>query len=193
MTEPTQVVAEIPATPAQAAPAATVTQPAVELGKDGTPFDAARAQKLIDDLREENKKNKDAAKKLADIEAEQQKKKDAELSDLEKEKKARLEAEEKLKASTLREMRRAAAEKVKLPAEFADRLKGETQEELDADAVKVLSLLPKQPALKTDATNPGGGSQVTETREQKLERLKGANASVFSDSASPRIVWPMQE
>jgi len=178
----------IPAEKVQAQPAEKVV-----LGKDGTPFDPERAMALIEKLQNENKELKPKAKLADELTAEQQKIKDAQMSELEKANKRALELEVELKAITRREMQRAAAEKAKLPMEFAERLRGETQEELEADAMKLLTVIPKAPALKTDVTNPGGGSQVTETREQKRERLKGTNSQIFSNDAKTGVVWPMQE
>ncbi len=76
-----------PETPAQVAdtetPETTVTPPTVEqdpkveLGKDGKPFDAARAQALIEKLQEENKQLKPKAKLAEELSAAEQKRKDA--------------------------------------------------------------------------------------------------------------------
>ena len=59
-------------TPAQAA--------SVETGKDGTPFDATRAQALIEKLQAENKDYKATSKRLADLEAKEQARADAQLT-----------------------------------------------------------------------------------------------------------------
>jgi len=150
----------------------------VEVGADGKPFDAARAQALIEKQREELKAAKAAAKELAELKAAEAKRKDAELSELEKEKKARLELESQLKAATLREMQRAAAEKAKLPAEFADRIRGETAEDMEADAAKLAAALPKQPTIKTDPTNPGNAER-SETLAEMRERLMPKSVNIF--------------
>jgi len=107
--------------------------------------------------RAENQALKPKAKLADELTAAEQKKKDAELSDLEKEKKVRLALEEENKQLKLNQMRRDAAEKVKLPSEFADRLRGETPEELEADAQKLLKAIPTSVNLSaTNASNSTG-------------------------------------
>ncbi len=184
----TQVVVPepvVPAEPVQAQPAEKVI-----LGKDGTPFDPERAMALIEKLQAENKELRPKAKLADELTAEQQKKKDAEMSDLEKANKRALELEEQLKAITRREMQRAAAEKAKLPMEFAERLKGETQEELEADAMKLLAVIPKAPALKTDATNPGAATQVAKTHAERKAELTNVRVDFFNGDRSKGIQYP---
>jgi hypothetical protein len=174
-------------TPAQNPQVVIEQKPA--LGKDGTPFDPERAFALIEKLQNENKELKPKAKIADDLLKAQQEKDNANKTELEKEREARLKAESDLKKVTLSEMRKEAAIKAKIPLEFAERLKGETQEELEADAMKLLTLLPKQPVLKTDVTNPGE-SQVTETRQQKLDRLKSQNVNFFNGESKKGVVYP---
>lgn len=163
MAETTQVVE-----PEQTEP---ITQVVTETGKDGQPFDAARAQALIDKLKAEQKPLKDAAKKLADYEAAEKKRTEAEMSELEKLKSQLKEAEEKVTNATRREMQRAAADKLKLPAAFSDRLVGTTAAELEADAALILAALPK-PTVTLSATNAGNGT-TEETPAQRRARLFG--------------------
>jgi hypothetical protein len=174
-------------------PAATVQAPAPEkviLGKDGTPFDPERAMALIEKLQNENKELKPKAKLADELTAEQQKIKDAQMSELEKANKRALELEGELKAITRREMQRAAAEKAKLPMEFAERLRGETQEELDTDAMKLLTVIPKAPALKTDVTNPGISNQVAKTRSERKAELTNVSVDFFNGTPQNGVVFP---
>jgi phage terminase Nu1 subunit (DNA packaging protein) len=114
-----------------------------------------------------------AAKKLAAYEKAEEERRQAELTDLQKaqEKAAKLEAE--LKAKDVSILRRDIAAKVGLPAVLADRLKGETLEEIEADATALLETLPKADQKKQSTinpTNPSNASQA-ETLEQKKARL----------------------
>ena len=84
-------------------------------------------------------------------------------------------AQQRLKELELNELRNKAAAKYQLPLEIAERLRGETLEELEKDAESLKALIPdaKQQS-KLNATNPGSGSkQVGETIEQKRKRLLG--------------------
>jgi hypothetical protein len=62
---------------------------------------------------------------------------------------------------------------------FADRLQGETPEELEADAKKILEALPKAPkqAPAIGATNPGAGASQGETIAQQRARVYGIGVS----------------
>ena len=183
MADPTQVVEPVtPETTTQA-----VADP--EVGTDGKEFDAARAAALIEKLRTENKTAKAAEKKLAEYEAADTKRKKADLSDLEKANKKALDLEAQLKVVTHREMQRVAAVNAKLPVEFSDRLRGETAEELEEDAKKLLAFIPAKPGLKTDPTNPGM-SQVAETFAQKKARLSHQSVDFFGGDPQTGVIYP---
>jgi uncharacterized phage infection (PIP) family protein YhgE len=154
-----------PVTPAQSAP---VVEP--ETGPDGQPFDAKRAQELIDKLREENKALKPKAKKADDLEAAEAKRKEAEMSELEKLQSQLKKQEEDLREANLREMRRIAADKAKLPQELVERLRGTTQDEMDADAAKLAAVIPKVANL--NVTNPPP-NDATITDAQRRAFLQG--------------------
>jgi hypothetical protein len=147
-------------------------QPATELGKDGKPFDAARAQALIEKLDAEAKEGKKAAKRLAELEAKEKERAEAELSELDKANKKIAEYEAKLKASERRELQKSVADKVGLPSAFATRIQGETEEDMEEDAKSLLAAMPAKVAPKIDPTNPGG-IQTGETEAQKKARLLG--------------------
>lgn len=89
-------------------------------------------------------------------------------------------AEQKARELELAGMRRDAAAKLGLPAALADRLKGETPDELEADAKAVLAALPKPAAPNINAT--GGSANGTAADDDALTaqavRL-GVNPEVF--------------
>jgi hypothetical protein len=133
-------------------------------------FDEAGYKALVAKLREAEKKGKADAKRLADMEKTEQERIDAEKSELQKAQDRADKAEAEAKKIRLDLQRREVAEKAKLPLSLADRLKGETPEEMEADAAILLAALPVKPAPKLEPTNPGE-PQTGETDEQKRKRL----------------------
>lgn len=126
-------------------------------------------------LRTVHNKEEEAARvhaKLEKFEQEELKRKEAELSEMDK-LKLRAETAEKEKADLLVQIaRRDVGAKIGLPAVLIDRIRGETPEEMEADAKKLLDELPKPAKVSTvAATNPAGGQLPQETREQTLKRL----------------------
>lgn len=109
-------------------------------------------------------------KKLQAFEKAEQDKKDAELSELEKEKKARAQLEAENKQIKLDLLKQQTASKLGLPEILANRLQGETPEEIEKDAKQLLETLPKK-ASTASATNPGGDRQVAETDAERRRRL----------------------
>lgn len=166
MTETTETVAKVE--PEVVAQAATVE---ADKGKDGAPFDAARAQKLIDTLRAENKVAKAAEKELLELKADAQKRKDSELSDLEKANKRNLELAAKLTETEMRERRTRIGSEHKLPAEIAELLQGDDDEAMKAHAAKLVAALPKSPNL--GPTNPPAGTGAV-TDAQRRAFMNGA-------------------
>jgi len=161
-------------------------------------FDPARAKALIDKLRGEIKELKPKAKLADDLSTAEQKRKEAEMTELQKLEAKLKETEKALKEKTKNEMRLAAANKVGLPVAFADRLKGETPEDLEADAKTLLEALPKAPKTPTvNPTNPGLGAGVGETYEQKRARIYGINANPYDVAAMRQqgggVYWSEKE
>lgn len=110
--------------------------------------------------------------KLAKFEEEEKKRKEAELSEIEK---ANLRAEKAEKDAAelkLNLNRREIAAKLGLPEILIDRIKGETPEDMEADAKKLIDELPKPQKANISTTNPSSGSQQGETKEQRMERLR---------------------
>jgi FtsZ-binding cell division protein ZapB len=158
---------------------ATPPAPEAETVK-GEPFDAARAMKTIEALRAEIKELKPKAKQADDLTLAEQKRREAEMTELQKMQTQFDTAKAELKALKLIEMRRAAAAKVELPLVFADRLVGETPEQLEEDAKKLLAALPKAPKPPVlNATNPGAGATQGETEAQALARIHGQSVNVL--------------
>lgn len=145
-------------------------------------FDAERAKALIDKLRNEIKELKPKAKKADELSEAEQKRKEAEMTELDRLNKQLAEAQAEVKRTQLSVLRRDAAAKYSLPAELADRLKGETPEELEADAKALAALLPKaKPQPTTSPTQPGAIAGHPETKDQMKARLGiGVNPDIFA-------------
>jgi hypothetical protein len=126
-----------------------------------------------------------AAKKLAAYEKAEEERRQAELTDLQKAQDKAAKAEAELQSTKLAIVRRDVAAKVGLPAVLADRLKGETVEEIEADATALLETLPKADQKKQliiNPTNPANASQ-SETTEQKKVRIGyDRKVDIFSDA-----------
>ena len=157
----------------------TEPEPKTETIK-GEPFDAARAMKTIDALRAEIKELKPKAKAAEDLAAAEQKRKEAEMTELQKLQAQLDKTQAELKKTQLDGLRHQVAIDVGLPLVFADRLKGETLEELMTDAKKLLEALPKAPKTPVvGATNPGAGASQGETNAQALARIHGQSINPF--------------
>jgi len=151
-------------------------------------FDETRAMELIKKLRAEIKELSPKAKKAAELEAAEVKRKEAQMTETEKLAKELAEAKSRLRQVERIEMQRAAAEKAGLPLAYAKRLQGETPEELEADAKEMLDALPKAekktPSLSP--TNPGGAAQG-ETIDQKLARIHGQGVDPFDPMTAKKL------
>jgi hypothetical protein len=143
--------------------------------KEGRTFTQAELDKIIKErLERESKKQKEAEAKAREEAERETLAKNQEWEKLAKKHEAELlEAQRRLKELELNELRTKAAAKYQLPLEMAERLRGETLEELEKDAEGLKALIPEAKSQsKLNTTLPGGGGQpVTETREQKLKRL----------------------
>jgi hypothetical protein len=154
------------------------------------PEEFQETQKELEKTREALKKaNKEAAdrrKRLEELEAAEAKRNQDAMSETEKAQariqqleteKAQLEA--KHREIERRDLQRKVAEAVGLPLALAERLRGDSEEDLTDDAKSMLELLPKKQEAtppekhlpKLDATNPGNG-KLGETLAQKKDRLK---------------------
>ena len=151
---------------------------AVEDGKE--PFDEARAMETIKKLRENEKALKKQAAELEKYRKADEERKQAEMSETERLNAELERAKAELQKSRLDVLKRQAAGKAGLPEAFADRLKGETLEELEADAKVILDALPKPKAPNAGTTNPGLNAGKEETHAQKKARLVGEPANIWS-------------
>ena len=139
----------------------------------------AKVTESADDLaRKLRNKEEEAArlhKKVEKFEAEEADRKKSQLTE-----KERLEAERDEALKTAAELKtkqaqRDAAEKVGLPSAFADRVKGATPEEMEADAKMLLENMPKAPKKPgpTPASSPAEGEHTGKTDEERRKFLYG--------------------
>jgi hypothetical protein len=171
MTDQATPQGEMPASAASETPAAQTTSP-VEM--------AAELERTRIALKAANKEAAERRKRLEELETAETKRKDSELSELDKLKKALAEKDALLTTMQRATLQRQAAEKVGLPAAFADRLKGETPEDLEADAKTILAAMPKAAAPNVGTTNPGSNATGDgETTAQRLARIHGTNVNIF--------------
>lgn len=147
-----------PAVPAQDAPVETppAPKPAEKTDIKSLPDDI---QTYIKELRHENRQHREAKEQAerAAREAETAKlTEQGEFKRLYEEAQAALaKLNDDLKAERVTNLRQKVAAAVKLPAELVDRLRGETEEELTADAETLLKAIP-QSVRSATALAPGG-------------------------------------
>jgi hypothetical protein len=171
MPEPIEQLGQVPA-PVVPPPSAPVTQTDIETWTDGTPFDAKRAKDLLTKLEAEAKDGKKAAKRLAELEAKEKERADAELSELDKAKQQIAELNARVTENTRRELQNKVADKIGLPSAFASRIQGADEASMEADATALLAAMPVKVAPKLDPTNPGQ-PQTGETDAERRKKLFG--------------------
>jgi hypothetical protein len=158
-------------------------------------------------LGERNKENAERRKRLEELEAAEAERQKAAMTEAEKLQArikeletANAESATRLKAQEHRELQtkvaKAVAKELGLPFEaveaLADRLRGETEEDLAADAKIVFAVLPKPQQentpeeknklkAKIEPTNPNQG-QKGETREQARGRLLGTSVNTWDSN-----------
>lgn len=157
-------------------------------------FDKARAMETIEKLREIEKQSKKEKRELEELRKAEQTRKDAELSESERLKKQLADAMTQLRESNLKQLRAEIAAEVGLPGALAQRLQGTNEEEIRADATRLLEVLPKvstetikdkpkPPTLKP--TNPGENASQHQTREQQRADIFGVrSAGVFDQDVA---------
>jgi len=132
------------------------------------PQEFARIQKA---LKEANKEAKERRLRLEELEKAEELRKQAEMTEIEKAQAQVKQYESKLALLERDALVRKVADEAGLPHALAERLQGATEEELKADAIKLLELVPpktKQPIMSP--TNPGNASKKESFAELK-ERL----------------------
>lgn len=129
-------------------------------------FDKERAMATIKNLRKFEKEATKLQKEIESYKLKEDERKKAELSEIDRLKLEAQEAKEQLAQLAREKTQREIAEKYKLPFGLADRIKGETPEEMEADAKSLFDSLPKSVTTKTGVTNPG--AQATDTPVTRL-------------------------
>jgi DNA repair exonuclease SbcCD ATPase subunit len=173
-----------------------IEQPAAEMEPEE--FDKERAMETIKKQRESERRALATAEKLQkELEKYQEaerKQKEAEMTETDKLKAELAEREAKLKSLELAQLQRQAADKFNLPAEFANRLKGETLEELETDAEAIAKLLPKKQVTQPPV-NPGDNASGKGTTEDDLRaQIYGLRGNqVFDPSVAAQhgggVIW----
>lgn len=102
--------------------------------------------------RKHEKASKQAAQKLEEAEARLKKYEDANKSEKDRLEESKRAAEDRASKAEAELLRVRVAAKKNLPSELAERLRGDTEEELEADADRLSELVkPGKPSVDTDA------------------------------------------
>ena len=177
---------ETPKTETQVVPVPVV--PEVEKPEEKEEeFDKDRAMATIAKLREAEKAGKKAEKELAALKEAEAKRQEAELTELQKAQKRAKELEDALATKEHEALQRKVADATGLPAILASRLVGKDEEEMTADATKLLETLPKAEPTKKGGptiqpTNPASANK-TETLAEKKQRLHVTRGSEVWDQS----------
>jgi PAB1-binding protein PBP1 len=143
-------------------------------------FDKERAMNTILKLREVESKYKKMTRDMERIQEEERKRKEAEMTDVEKFKQRAAELEAELNKQRTETMRMKIASKYQLPDAIAARLQGDTEEEMDADAKSLAELLPKQKKTPDLPANDIGDGKKGETDAQKRARIYSKGDDLFN-------------
>ena len=178
---PATETVELPAEP-KGQGAATLPEPAVE-----DEFSRERAMNTILNLRKEEKEWKRKERELNELKAKDEERKKADMTEAERYK----QEAESLKAELARErvgrMRLQVAAEYNLPEALANRLQGESLDDMKADAEQLAKLLPK-PKKENPTLNPTdiGDGKKGETDQQKRNRIYNKGADLFDTEAIKR-------
>jgi hypothetical protein len=147
---------------------------------DEDEFSRDRAMNTILNLRKAEKEWKRKEKELQELQLKEQERKQSELTDIERIKQRADQLEAELKAERQGRLRLQVAAEYSLPEALANRLQGESLEELKADAEQLAKLLPK-PKKENPALNPTdiGDGQKGETDAQKRARIYNKGSNLF--------------
>jgi len=135
------------------------------------------AKKVVKDLRTENAKHRkakiEAEKVLAAKESEALAQQGKYKEMWEKADAQRIEAEQRATAAELARIKASISAKHNLPAALADRLRGDTEEELEADALVLLDAMPRsQPVTQTDGgAGLNGNTPAPGMSEQEVQEM----------------------
>ena len=163
------------ATPAAPEPGA-MPEP-VEPAKAQTPDELqAELERTREALKKANKEAEQRRRKLEELDAAEAKRKEAEMSELEKANKRAEEAEKRAAQIERERLLDRIAAKHSLPEDLRDRLRGESEEDLEEDAQKLAALVvksaapqvPNAPDLDADRR---GGLRLGELTDDKKREL----------------------
>lgn len=151
---------------------------------NGEKYEPERALELIKKQRQFEKDLEQTRSKLQTFEQLEEQRKREQLSEIDRLKLEKQEAEQRLAQLTQEKQRHDIARKVNLPEGLIDRIKGESPEEMEQDALKLLESLPKPGAPKTSATNPGAVAEKS-WKEPRIDPfdpsfVKGHGGGVFT-------------
>lgn len=154
--EQTQPTAEAEQQPQDAAP--TGAEPGNQTEQART-FSQADIDRIVTERLAKEKAKSEAAVKRAQEEAEAKRlAEQGEFQKLYEQAQAKMqEAEERARALELAGIRRDVAARLNLPAGLVDRLRGEDEAAIEADAKALIAALPKPAAPDINAGNVGGG------------------------------------
>jgi hypothetical protein len=155
---PTEMVETKPEAPAAEPPTETVESLKAQL------------ETVAKALKEANSEAAKRRKRLDELETAETQRKQAAMTEAERMKAELERTQAELKLTQRAILQRAVADETGLPAVFADRLRGETPDELRQDAEALLKSIPKQPKPQPGTTNPGSG-RTGETDAQRRMRL----------------------
>lgn len=182
-TNPTTPTAEQPVAPAPETPAPHGDATGKQADGAEKHFTQAEVDALIGKYRAQDKEKAkaDAEKARADAERKAAEETGQYKALYEKQQTELAAAKAEAHAAKLRGLRRDVAAKVNLPAALAERLQGETEDELEADAKALLAALPKAAAPNI---NGQGGAQPPangwdETERKRLASIYGVSAKHF--------------
>jgi hypothetical protein len=171
---------------AQATQDVAATPDATGAKAEARTFTQAELDTIVKErIERERRKSDDAVKKAADAAEAKRLAEAGEYKTIAEKLQAELDAERnRAKALELSALKRAAAEKVGLPAALADRLVGDDADALEQDARAVFAALPKPAAPNINAASGGGnGAQlvggVTEEQLREQATRLGVNPEYY--------------
>lgn len=170
--EPTEMV-ETPAEPKGQGAAESETAVEDEYSRE-------RAMNTIMNFRKMEKDWKREKKELEELRTKEAERKQAELTDIEKIKQRADQLEAELREERAGRMRLQVATEYSLPDALASRLKGDTLEELKADAQELAKLLPKTKKAPELPANDIGDGKKGETDAQKRARIYNRGDDLFN-------------
>ena len=163
-----------PATPPAEPPKEPPKDPPVEPEPKSVPYER---------FKQINEKASDLEKRLKGIEDKKKADEEKELKDKEDYKTLFEQEQAKNKTKDSELLRLRVAQKKGLPAELIDRLKGETEQELEADADKLLAFVDTSKSLGHPPRKLGGGPTLLNVKDMTPEEIR-KNADELLEQAA---------